>query len=170
MSHVSSLVHWFASYRKNRANMPFLLAAAVPKELWANHLKNYQLSLHGKTSRKKGGKRCSLKKILHQTILFSAHQIAQPWRYTVSEAFQAVKAVCDIYTVLNLECYKRARIRFQCANCLVILRTLEGRLVRRHLNRGCTCSSILGLFLEERNSLQIFFPLPPTAMSGAAFP
>ena len=44
------------------------LVAAVPKELWANHLENYQLSLHGKTSRKKGVKWWSFKKILHQTI------------------------------------------------------------------------------------------------------
>jgi len=71
-----------------------------------------KLSLHGKTCRKKGGKRCSLKKILHQTIFFSAHEIAQPCRYTTSEAFQVGKGVCDIYAVLNLECYKRARKRF----------------------------------------------------------
>jgi len=129
-----------------------------------------KLSLHGKTCRKKGGKRCSLKKILHQTIFFSAHEIAQPCRYTTSEAFQAGKGVCDIYTVLNLECYKRARKRFHCANCLVILGTLEGRLVGRHLNRGCTCSLILGLFLEKRNSSQIFFRFSPRTMSGTAFP
>ena len=45
-------------------------------------------------------------------------------RHTKSEAFQALKGLCDIciHTVLNLECCKCARMGFNRANCLVVLR------------------------------------------------
>jgi len=53
---------------------------------------------------------------------FGAHAIAPPCRNTNNEAFQVVKGLCDIYTLLNLECYKCAIIRFHWANDLVVLR------------------------------------------------
>jgi len=142
--------------------MPFLLAASIPKELNQAQFTWWNVS-------EERWEAMIPQENFTPDNFFSAHEIAQPCRYTTSEAFQAVKGVCDIYTVLNLECYKRVRKWFHCANCLVVLGTLEGRLVGRHLNRDCTCSSILGLFLEERNSSQNFFRFPPRMMSGTAF-
>jgi len=51
------------------------------------------------------------KKILHwANVCFSAHAVAQPCRrHTNSEVFQGL---CHTYTILNLECYKYARMRF----------------------------------------------------------
>jgi len=43
--------------------------------------------------------------------------------HTTSEAFQVAKALCDIYTIFNLECCKCARMRFHCDNGLVVLRS-----------------------------------------------
>jgi len=51
----------------------------------------------------------------------SAHAIAQPRKHTTSEAFQALKGLCDIYTILNLEYCKCAKMTFHCANGLVVL-------------------------------------------------
>jgi len=60
------------------------------------------------------------KKISHRAnVCFSAHAIAQLCRHTTSEA---VKGLCDLYAILILECYKCARMRFHCANRLVVLR------------------------------------------------
>jgi len=45
------------------------------------------------------------KKILHRAdVGFGVHAIAQLCRRTTSEAFQALKWLCVIYTILNLEC------------------------------------------------------------------
>jgi len=52
------------------------------------------------------------KKILHwANVCFSAHAIAQSYIHTISEPFQAARGLCDIYAIIDLECYKRARIR-----------------------------------------------------------
>ena len=62
------------------------------------------------------------KKILPwANVCFRAHAIAQPCRHTTSKAFQAVKRLCDIYTILNLKYCKCAWMRFHCANALVVL-------------------------------------------------
>jgi len=45
------------------------------------------------------------------------------YRRTTSEAFQAVKSLYDIYTILNVGCCNCARMRFHCANDLLALRT-----------------------------------------------
>ena len=62
-------------------------------------------------------------KILHWgNVCFSAHAIAQPCRRTKSEAFQALKDLCNIYTIWNLERCKCTRMTFHCANALVVVR------------------------------------------------
>jgi len=56
------------------------------------------------------------KKILHEANLpFSAHAIAQPCGHTTSEAFHAVKGLCDISRIWNSACCNCARMRFHCA-------------------------------------------------------
>jgi len=47
----------------------------------------------------------------------SNHVATQPVK-----AFQALQRLCDVYTIFYLECCKCARMRFHCANGLVLLR------------------------------------------------
>jgi len=65
----------------------------------------------------------SSKKILRWAkVCFSAHAITQPCRHTNSETFQAFKGLCDLKKTLNLECCKCAKMKFHCANDLMVLR------------------------------------------------
>jgi len=63
------------------------------------------------------------KKLLHwANVCFSEHATSQSCRHTTSETFR--KGYANIvYTISNLECCKRARMRFHCANALVVLRS-----------------------------------------------
>jgi len=54
--------------------------------------------------------------------LFWVHAIAQPCAHATGEALQALKVLCDIDTIWDLECCKCARMRFHCANGLMLLR------------------------------------------------
>jgi len=54
-----------------------------------------------------------------QMFVLVSMQLPDLRRHTISEAFQAVKNLCDIYTILNLKCCKCARLR----NDLVIRRS-----------------------------------------------
>jgi len=69
-------------------------------------------------------RQCSLWKsyITLSKCFCTARTVAQPCTHFNNEAFQALKGVCGIHTILNLECCKCARIRFHCANGLVVLR------------------------------------------------
>ena len=53
-------------------------------------------------------------------ICSSAHAFAQRCRHTTSEVFQAVKGICDMYTLLNFGWCKFAKTTFHCANCLAV--------------------------------------------------
>jgi len=52
-------------------------------------------------------------------LCFSEKTISQPCRYAISNAFQAVKG----YTMYDMECCKCARMRFDCASGLVVMRS-----------------------------------------------
>jgi len=55
------------------------------------------------------------------SLFLSERAIAQLCRHTAtSEGFQAFKRLCGIYTILNLECWKCARMKYHCANGLVV--------------------------------------------------
>jgi len=66
-----------------------------------------------------------------------AHATSQPCRPQTVKRSQRWKGYAIyIYTVLNLECWKCARTRFHCGNCLA------GHWVIAHL-RGERCSSLI---------------------------
>jgi len=52
-------------------------------------------------------------------------------KHTTSEASHALKSLRDIYTILNSECYKCARMRCHCASGLVVLRICLPQRERR---------------------------------------
>jgi len=82
------------------------------------------------------------KKILHWAkVCCSGHAVAQTCRHTTNEAFQSVKGLCNINMILNLECCKCARMRFNCANGLVALRSFL---------TGNTASSLQGFCAREK--------------------
>ena len=54
-----------------------------------------------------------------QMFSFGERAITPPCRHTTSAALKVY--LCDIYTIFNFECWKCARMRFHCANGLVVL-------------------------------------------------
>jgi len=61
------------------------------------------------------------KKILHwANACFSVHAISQPCRHN---QWNTSKGLCDVYTISNLDCCKCTRMRFHCANALLLLRS-----------------------------------------------
>jgi len=88
----------------------------------------------------------SSKKILHcANVCFSAHANAQPCGHTTREAFQALKGLCDIYTIVNLQCRKCARTIFHCANGLVALRVCAPQ-------KGTLVATADGLTSDKQNN------------------
>jgi len=81
------------------------------------------------------------KKILHWTnVCLSEHAIAHPCRHTTRKAFQALQGLCNIYTILSLECCSCARMRFHCANSLVVLRIRTVPHLGRNTVHNCHTS------------------------------
>ena len=58
----------------------------------------------------------------------------QPCRCTINEAFQAVKTLFILYTILTLKCCKNASMKFRCANVLVVLRMYAVAYLRRDID------------------------------------
>ena len=103
-----------------------VLALAFSKRLialqWLTHNKNVAASVPSKKTSS-----------YWTNVCFSEHAVAQPCRHTTNEAFQAIKALCDVYTIFNLECCKCATMRFHYANDLVVL-----PFVHLRGNNGCS--------------------------------
>jgi len=62
---------------------------------------------------------------------------------TNSEAFQVLIGLCTIYTILNLECFKCAAMRFHCTNGLDVLRICAVAYLR-----GNTAGNTLALLIK----------------------